>query len=949
MYPPPEVITAKKDIMVTVLGETPQPLKLMVRGMDKVYPFQPAIVRGLHTAINLSGPWLKTQGWDDLHSQGCMSIEGQHIPLVDHNTAEPSVSGIFALKDLTIEARTGRNITALIPDIRGKQVSPGLGCFETGGKLHRVGIHTGPAVLTQVQGDGTTQLPVINMTDRDVVIKAGTNLGTITSSEEDLKYVTSMVQKDPGPTTWKKKKEEYIQNFVRWAKAKAGKGKKIKTTKLTLEQKKQWILETFYLARKPCLAKEEDLKRATELLLKFWDLFSHDGSYGHTHLIQHRIITEDVPPIKCRYRPINPALEPALREQLDEWLKHDVIEPADSPWSSNLVAAKKKGGKIRWCIDWRRLNEVTKKDSWPMPTVQDTIARLAGSNIFSGVDMAGAFHCIDIHPDDREKTAFATPFGTFQQKRLGFGVTNGPATYCRLVDKVLQKIPPTEALSFVDDGVVHSDGLDQHLRNLEKTLQAYLEAGLKLGPHKCSFFSPQITYLGHTVDKHGIKPVSSYVEAVRDWPLPQYKTEARAFLGITVYYRPHIKDYAKIARPWTDVIGKTAEPGSEKQKLVVTEAMAKAFETLKRALTTAPILGFPYFKGPMAGQFILDTDFCQTQIAGILSQMQDGKETVIAYGSKKLNKSQRNYPSTKGELYAGITWMDKFRYYLQHGPKFKWRTDNAALKWIKTMEPKGAILERWLTMLSKYDFEVKHHAGTKHGNADALSRGGKAEEADPEDSDDTLAIQAMCVIMPPNLREKLREAQETDETLSKVRQWVIERQVPTTLERRRLSVEAATYAGFIPELLMTSEGLLRRNLLAETIHQAVSVPCVPESMKEEIIKLAHMRGGHMGIHATIDRLRRRFYFPKLRAEVEDFVKGCKTCQQKLRANQPQKHTLVSPTCGYPFQRLHIDLVGPLNPSQISGAKWILTCRDASPNGPRPTRLRIPLVRPSSGH
>ncbi len=196
------------------------------------------------------------------------------------------------------------------------------------------------------------------------------------------------------------------------------------------------------------------------------------------------------------------------------------------------------------------------------------------------------------------------------------------------------------------------------------------------------------------------------------------------------------------------------------------------------------------------------------------------------------------------------------------------------------------------------------------------------------DSDDTPAIQAMCVIMPPNLREKLREAQEADETLGKVRQWVIKREVPNTLERRRLSVEAATYAGFILELLMTSEGLLRRKLPAETIHLAVSIPCIPESMREEIIKLAHTRGGHMGIHATIDRLRRQFYFPKLRAEVEDFVKGCKTCQQKLRANQPQKHTLLSPTCDYPFQWLHIDLVGPLNPSRISGAKWILTCRDA---------------------
>ncbi len=152
------------------------------------------------------------------------------------------------------------------------------------------------------------------------------------------------------------------------------------------------------------------------VLVEFWDLFSHDGSYGHTHLLQHRIITEDVPPIKYRYRPVNPALEPDLRRQLDEWLCHDVIEPANSPWSFNLVAAKKKGRKIRWCIDWRRLNEITKKDTFPMPSVQDTISCLAGSRIYSGVDVAGAFHCIDIDPREREKTAFATPFGSFQQK-----------------------------------------------------------------------------------------------------------------------------------------------------------------------------------------------------------------------------------------------------------------------------------------------------------------------------------------------------------------------------------------------------------------------------------------------------------------------------------------------------------------------------------------------------
>ncbi len=452
---------------------------------------------------------------------------------MEHETAESDTSGIFALSRVTIPARMGLSIEALVPNVRGHQVTPGQGCFETGQKLHQVGVHTGPGVLTEIGTDGMVSLPLMNMSDREVTIQPGTALGLILHTAKAMATEIAEMRNATGPLMRSKKKDEYIQNFVRKAKENKNKEKKVNTSNFTTGQKRKWILDTFELAKKPCLQEPSHLEAAVNLLMKYWDLFSHDGSYGHTHLIQHRILTKDIPPIKCQYCPINPVLEPALWEQLDEWLRHDVIKPADSPWSLNLVAAKKKGGKIQWCIDWRRLNQVTKKDSWPMPTVQDTIAQLAGSNIFSSVGMPGAFHCIDIHTDDTEKTAFTTPFGTFQQKHLGFGITNGPATYCRLVDRVLCHIPPLEALSFVDDRVIHSAGFQCHLINLDKTLKAYQDAGLKLGPKKCTFFSPQITYLGHIVDRHGIRPVFSYVRAVRDWPMPKYKTEARAFLGIT--------------------------------------------------------------------------------------------------------------------------------------------------------------------------------------------------------------------------------------------------------------------------------------------------------------------------------------------------------------------------------------------------------------------------------
>ena len=742
------------------------------------------------------------------------------------------------------------------------------------------------------------------------------------------------------PATAKQKKEEYLRQLVDHAKEVKRKKKEepgFDAAKATTAEKEAWLIRTFDLKSKPCLARPKALKEAVDLLMKYWDLFSHDSSYGHNHLVQHRIITEDVPPIKCRYRPINPGLEPALREQLDDWLRHDVIEPADSPWSSNLVAVKKKGGKIRWCVDWRRLNEVTKKDSWPMPTVQYTIARLAGSNIFSGVDMAGTFHCVEVHPEDWEKTAFAMPFGMFQQKRLGFGVTNGPGTYCRLVDKVLKDIPPTEALSFVDDGVVHSDGLGQHLRNLDKTLNTYRKAGLKLAPQKCSFFSPQITYLGHIVDQHGVRPVDSYVRAVRDWALPRYKTEARAFLGIVGYYRQHIRDYAELARPWTDVTGKEADPEKEKGPLTVTPEMRKAFESLKEALTTAPVLGFPYFSGPKAGQFILDIDFCQTQTASILSQMQKGKEVVIAYGSKKLNKSQRNYPSTKGELYAGIMWMDKYQYYLLHGPTFKWRTDNVAIKHVHTMEPKGAIVERWLDMLATYDFEVEHRAGTKHTNADALSRAGCPEPADPEG--ETVVMEVGREVMKGVRAEDLSRAQIADPVLGCLRGWLAKKHQPSPMEVKELPGEGATYVGFLKDLEIGKNGVLTRRLPARALEPRPRVACVPESLKQSVIKTAHEAGGHMGIGTTVDRLKGRANFPKMKAEVEDYIRSCPTCQKKVRKAGDQRHTLVSPTAGYPFQHLHVDFVGPLNESSRSRAKYILTCKDAFSKWPEAFALR----------
>jgi hypothetical protein len=915
----PDLNTAKEGAKLEVLGEPKDSLRLTIKHSGISFPFRPVVVQGLSMPLNLSGPFLQTHRIDQLHSRGCLEIRGTLVPLYSRLSAAPSVANVYVQKATNAAAGERFFVTVVAKEVQNGIVAPGDGCYSPGADYPVRGLYCPEETVVRVRPNGTFMIVFENRSGGRVTLRNGLPIGSFIKGTRDRnQWLQSedMVCFTGTPRTPQVKKSEYFQEFVRKANQNTLKHKGVMPARgqsllsMTKAQQREWLKKTFQLAKKPCLSKPKDLARAVEVLMEFVDLFSLDGSYGHTNLITHRIITENVHPIKQKYRPLNPALEPDFRRQLDEWLKHGVVEPADSPWSANLVPVKKKGGKIRYCVDWRALNQVTKKDAYPMPTVHETIARLAGSTIYSGVDMAGAFHCIDIHPADREKTAFATPFGSFQQRRLGFGVTNGPATYCRLVDKVLRGIPASVAISFLDDGVIHSDTLEKHFYNLRITLRAYRDAGLKLAPHKCSFFAPEITYLGHTINQHGIRPTDSYLDAVKKWPLPQFKTEARAFLGTTGYYRAHIHNYARMAAPWMAVVGKTTDE-DEKKRFQVTEEMEASFHQLKKALVEAPILGFPYFHGPKAGRFILDTDFSGKQIGAVLSQNQEGREVVIAYHSKKLNAAQSNYPSTKGELYAGLFFMEKFRYYLQHGPRFIWRTDNSALTAVHKMEPRGAIVERWLSTLADFDFTVQHRAGTKHGNADGLSRGAYAPVLRATAQSLWVSALGEFSVDEALTASQLAEEQREDRVLRHVYHAVQEGRWPDALEMRGLHPEVHVYKGIRALLSINQEGVLVRRVPSgnNDLRPDYFVPCLPGDRVEQAIRLAHVTGGHMGRDVTAARLRRRVYFPRLNAQVAEHVGTCLDCQAKGGQEPDQRHTLISPGANLPLPEDTLGLRG----------------------------------------
>ncbi len=252
---------------------------------------------------------------------------------------------------------------------------------------------------------------------------------------------------------------------------------------------------------------------------------------------------------------------------------------------------------------------------------------------------------------------------------MPFGLSNGPATYNCLMQMALQGIPTSIAMPYLDDTIIHSDTFANHLRNLDLVLAAHVKAGLKLQPEKCQLFQEEIEYLGHLVSKKGISPVPSYVQIVKEWPLPQTLTEIRSFLGKVGYYARFIADYAQKAKPWTNAVA-AAEKDKKNTPVIITPAMKKSFEILKDALTTAPILSYPHFTDE-AGPFVLDTDWSESNgtIGAVLSQVQNEEEKVIAYAARKLTKSQSNYPAIKGELTAVIYFMKYFRYYLGYNSK----------------------------------------------------------------------------------------------------------------------------------------------------------------------------------------------------------------------------------------------------------------------------------------
>ncbi len=390
-------------------------------------------------------------------------------------------------------------------------------------------------------------------------------------------------------------------------------------------------------------------KQMEAFLLEHTDLFALSPmELGCTDRATHSIDTGTHPPVHQHARRTPFALRHRIDEMVQQMIEQGVIQPSQSPWASPVVLVEKKDGSLRFCIDYRRLNAITKMDVFPLPRIDDTLDLLAHSRYFTTLDLASGYWQVPMDPESREKTAFTTHSGLYEFTVMPFGLCNAPATFQRLIETVLAGLTRSACMAYIDDILVIGKTYDEHLENLELVLDRLRKAGLKLKPGKCDFGKGEVTYLGYVVSRNGLAPDPRKVTAIQEFPQPIDLKSLRSFLGLASYYRRFIPQFSVVASPLHAL--------TRKEMSFVWDAVCeKAFSRLKDLWTSAPVLAFPDF----SQDFLLETDASGLGLGAVLAQKQeDGSTRPVAFASRTLQAHERNYGATELEA-LGVVWAVK--------------------------------------------------------------------------------------------------------------------------------------------------------------------------------------------------------------------------------------------------------------------------------------------------
>lgn len=748
------------------------------------------------------------------------------------------------------------------------------------------------------------------------------------------------------------------------------------TSKLSVER----IDKVLDLINTSTLNKEEKLS-IDKICAKYSDLFRLEGDpLTITNLYKQKFqLKQDASTVYVKPYRLPQAQKAELQNQVKRMLKDGIIEESKSEWSSPLLIVPKKSDKNgvrKWrvVIDYRLLNKQIKDDKFPLPCITDILDSLAGAFYFSHLDLSEGYYQLELHESSRPFTAFTTNEGQYQMKRLPMGLKISPSAFSRLMTVALAGLNYETCFVYLDDIIVFGNSLQNHNLNLVRVFERLRKVNVKLNPQKCDFLKKEILYLGHVISAEGVSPDPSKTKAISQYPCPTSSDEAKRFVAFANYYRKFIDNFAKVAKPLNELArkGKVFEWTTQCQK---------SFETLKEALMHPPILEYPDFSEN--NRFIIKTDASGYAIGAVLC---NGNDRPVAFASRVLNKAEQNYCTVEKELLAIVWSVKHFRPYV-YGRKFTIFTDHRPLIYLFNMTNPSSRLIKFRLVLEEYDFTVEYIKGSHNVTADALSRIRieSSELKKPDVTKNTMQnVNAMTRaqaktqgvsnqqkgsatnrIDHPGLVELLKQPIESVEMRPINNEEFIQRKsrncvytdilfiydetshvfyfnrdIRSTTNLggslrnlsaicKKLNIEElcviknASHDNFIKILSRYREEMLREGIKISVVKDVKQVES--KEVRQLILNDFHNlpTGGHAGTNRMFNNIRKYYFWSGMKKDVENFVRKCNECQKQKYSIQNSQKMTITTTASEAFQKIFLDLVGPIK-NELENYSYILT-------------------------
>lgn len=719
---------------------------------------------------------------------------------------------------------------------------------------------------------------------------------------------------------------------------------------------------------------DEEKKAISKLIREYADIFHNENQQlTFSNTIKHQIRTTDEIPIYTKSYRYPYVHREEVQSQIKKMLDQNIIRESQSPWNAPIWIVPKKqdaSGRKKWrvVVDFRKLNEKTIDDRYPLPNINDILDKLGRCQYFTTLDLASGFHQIEMHPSDIQKTAFSVENGHYEFLRMPFGLKNACASFQRVMDNILRGIQNERCLVYLDDIIIFSVSLQEHITNLRHVFQRLRESNFKLQLDKSEFLRKEVNYLGHVITPEGIKPNPDKISAIIKFPIPKTSKQLKGFLGLLGYYRKFIKNFAKITKPLTKCLKKN-------ENIIHNEEFVNCFNMCKNLLTNDPILQYPDFQKT----FNLTTDASNVAIGAVLSQGPIGKDLPIAYYSRTLSDSEQNYSTIEKELLGIVSAVKYFRPYL-FGKKFNIITDHKPLQYLFSLKEPNSKLVRWRLKLEEYDYNIYYKKGKLNSNADALSRielnvnesniFEYMEEFNKNYSKQNLDSVSMIanrdeISDVESLSEvNVNENNTEDQTQHSNREEnpIVEIPISDVIFNKgqnQILIKLVNHSPANPKLVRPFPNKQRfiwqiskdnmENDIVKAIKEYV-VPKVlyylyfepediyyqfceivrktfkwpqykfictkrklidvaPDDILDTVQKYHEGKTNHRGINETEQRIKNLYYWPNMRGSIQKYINECDICQRtKYERNPLNLGINLTPTPAKPFEVVHIDTI-----------------------------------------